>query len=533
MNRPVIAALGPRGVELEKGKEYYFCRCGRSSSQPFCDGSHAGTGMGPLAFTAEEDGEAKLCQCKQSGNLPYCDGTHAGLDAADLGHAPGEGAQAPASAAGGGESDSDESGADAGAPAARNTETEPHVELIHALARDGLEGLGTHGPTVAMGVPRDELPSWDAFQLLAAQLASRPLDAGAPVATELVIGPQAKRPLRLSMPWLVTDMSYGALSREARLALARGAEQAGTGVCSGEGGMLPEEGEAASRYLFELGPAHFGYDDSVPERVQAFHFKAGQAAKTGVGGVLPGSKVSDEIAAVRGIRAGRDAVSPPADPGLRSPEDFRRFADDVRRRSGGIPVGFKLSAQHIEADIDFALDAGADYIILDGRGGGTGASPALLRDHMGVPTIPALARARRHMDATGASGRVTLLVTGGLRTPADWVKALALGADGVALGNAALQAIGCVGARICHTNQCPTGVATQDPKLRQRLDVDTGTLRLGRFLTDATELARVLARACGHARLEDFGPNDLSTFDRDLARLAGVQYAGVRDAQNR
>ncbi|WP_028492557.1 glutamate synthase-related protein [Thioalkalivibrio sp. ALE19] len=526
MSRPVIAALEPRGVELEKGKEYYFCRCGRSANQPFCDGSHAGTGLGPLAFTAQEDGEAFLCQCKQSGNLPYCDGTHAGLDA-QVGEAP-EPASEPASEPGG---NAGNGGSDA-PPDPRATATEPHVEFIHALARDGLDGLGAHGPTVAMGVPRDDLPGWDALQLLAAQLASRPLEAGAEVATELVIGPQAQRPLRLSMPWLVTDMSYGSLSREARLALARGAELAGTGVCSGEGGMLPEEAEAASRYLFELGPAHFGYDDTVPERVQAFHFKAGQAAKTGVGGVLPGSKVTDEIAAARGIEAGRDAVSPPADPALRTPEDFRRFADDVRQRSGGIPVGFKLAAHHIEADIDFALEAGADYIILDGRGGGTGAAPALLRDHMGVPTIPAVARARRHMDATGASGRVTLLVTGGLRTPADWVKALALGADGVALGNAALQAIGCVGARICHTNQCPTGVATQDPRLRARLDVETGAARLGRFLTDGTELARVLARACGHARLEDFGPNDLSTFDRDLARLAGVQYAGVRDARH-
>ncbi|WP_024330076.1 glutamate synthase-related protein [Thioalkalivibrio sp. ALR17-21] len=528
MSRPVIAALEPRGVELEKGEEYYFCRCGRSANQPFCDGSHAGTGLGPLAFTAQEDGEAFLCQCKQSGNLPYCDGTHAGLDA-QVGEAP-----EPASEPGGnaGNDAGDGAGGSDAPPDPRATATEPHVEFIHALARDGLEGLGAHGPTVAMGVPRDELPSWDALQLLAAQLSSRPLEAGAEVAAELVIGPQAQRPLRLSMPWLVTDMSYGSLSREARMALARGAEQAGTGVCSGEGGMLPEETEVASRYLFELGPAHFGYDDSVPERVQAFHFKAGQAAKTGVGGVLPGCKVSDEIAQARGIEAGRDAVSPPADPGLRTPEDFRRFADDVRQRSGGIPVGFKLAAHHIEADIDFALDAGADYIILDGRGGGTGAAPALLRDHMGVPTIPALARARRHMDATGASGRVTLLVTGGLRTPADWIKALALGADGVALGNAALQAIGCVGARICHTNRCPTGVATQDPQLRARLDVETGAARLGRFLTDATELARVLARACGHARLEDFGPNDLSTFDRDLARLAGVQYAGVRDARH-
>ncbi|WP_028484014.1 glutamate synthase-related protein [Thioalkalivibrio sp. ALE17] len=520
MAEPIIAAVEPRGVELKKGEEYAFCRCGRSQDQPFCDGSHQGTGIEPLVFTAQEDGEAYLCQCKQSGNLPYCDGTHAQFEADAVG--------GPASAA-----DADTEGeareAEPGdrAPSPHNSETEPHVEWIHALARDGLEGVGRHGTTVAMGVPRDRLPSWDGMQLLAAQLATRPLDEGAEIGTSLVIGPEAKRPLELKIPLLVSDMSFGALSREAKIALARGAERAGTGVCSGEGGMLDAEQAENSRYLFELGPAGFGYSDAVLDKVQAFHFKAGQAAKTGVGGVLPGSKVSDEIARVRGIEAGQDAHSPAASADLQTPADFRRFADAVREKTGGVPVGFKLSANHIEADLAFALEAGADYLILDGRGGGTGAAPALLRDHISVPTIPALARARRFLDANGVSGRVTLLVTGGLRTPADFVKALALGADGIALANSAIQAVGCVGARMCHTNQCPSGVATQDPALRARLDPQEGAERLGRFLEGSTELMKVLARACGHASLEDFGPNDLTTFDRDLARLAGIQYAGV------
>ncbi len=520
MAEPIIAAVEPRGVELKKSEEYAFCRCGRSQDQPFCDGSHQGTGIEPLVFTAEEDGEAYLCQCKQSGNLPYCDGTHAQFEADAVG-GPANGTDA--------DTDGDGRDAEAGdrAPSPRNSDTEPHVEWIHALARDGLEGVGRYGTTVAMGVPRDRLPSWDGMQLLAAQLATRPLGEETEVGTSLVIGPEAKRPLELQIPLLVSDMSFGALSREAKIALARGAERAGTGICSGEGGMLDAEQEENSRYLFELGPAGFGYSEAVLDKVQAFHFKAGQAAKTGVGGVLPGSKVSDEIARVRGIEAGQDAHSPAASADLQTPADFRRFADAVREKTGGVPVGFKLSANHIEADLAFALEAGADYLILDGRGGGTGAAPALLRDHISVPTIPALARARRFLDANGASGRVTLLVTGGLRTPADFVKALALGADGIALANSAIQAVGCVGARICHTNQCPSGVATQDPKLRSRLDPEEGGERLGRFLDGSVDLMKVLARACGHASLEDFGPNDLTTFDRDLARLAGIQYAGV------
>ncbi|WP_018872982.1 glutamate synthase-related protein [Thioalkalivibrio sp. ALJ16] len=516
MAEPIIAAVEPKGVELKKGEEYAFCRCGRSQDQPFCDGSHQGTGIEPLVFTAEEDGEAYLCQCKQSGNLPYCDGSHAQFDADAVG-GPADGSDAP----------EEEADSDTGMPKARNSEAEPHVEWIHALARDGLEGIGHHGPTVAMGVPRDRLPSWDEIQLLAAQLASRPLDDDAEVGTRLVIGPEAKRPLELDVPLLVSDMSFGALSREAKIALARGAQRAGTGICSGEGGMLDAEQAENSRYLFELGPAGFGYSDAIMDRIQAFHFKAGQAAKTGVGGVLPGSKVSDEIAEVRGIEPGQDALSPAASAKLETAADFRRFSDEVREKTGGVPIGFKLSANHIEADLAFALEAGADYLILDGRGGGTGAAPALLRDHISVPTIPALARARRFLDANGASGRVTLLVTGGLRTPADFIKAMALGADGIALANSAIQAVGCVGARMCHTNRCPSGVATQDPKLRRRLDPQEGAERLARFLGGSAALMQVLARACGHANLEDFGPNDLTTFDRDLARLAGIQYAGV------
>ncbi|AHE98387.1 glutamate synthase-related protein [Thioalkalivibrio paradoxus] len=522
MAKPIVAANEPKAVQLEQGREYYFCRCGRSREQPFCDGSHEGTGIEPLAFKAREDGEAWLCQCKQSKDFPYCDGSHGQVPDSAVGQV-----FEPESAVTEGAAEGD--GAAAAPPEPRNTETEPHLEFVHALARGGLDEVGHFGPTVAMGVPRARLPSWDDIQILTAQLARRPLAGDVPVDTGLVIGPEARRPLRLETPLLITDMSFGALSREAKVALARGAERAGTGICSGEGGMLPEEQAENSRYLFELGPARFGYHDEILDRVQAFHFKGGQAAKTGVGGVLPGAKVTEGIARVRGIEPGQDAISPPAIAGLESPEDFRRFADEVRERTGGIPIGFKLSANHIEQDLGFALEAGADYVILDGRGGGTGASPALLRDHISVPTIPALARARHYLDLRGSSGRVTLIVTGGLRTPADFVKALALGADGIALGNSAIQAVGCVGARICHTNRCPSGVATQDPDLRQRLDPEQGAERLERFLTGSLDLMTALARAIGRARLADLSRDDLITFDRDLVQLANLPFAGVHN----
>lgn len=504
---PIIAAKVPAMVELESGEDYFWCACGRSKTQPFCDGSHAGTGLSPVKFTADKDGKAALCQCKGTANQPRCDGTHATLG--DL--QAGDPAPAP----------------NYHLPQAVPTPEEPTVARIHELARDGLSKLGHHGEMGAMGVPRKDLPHWDDIQILAAQMARKPLLDEHPVETDVVIGPRAAKPLTLSIPLFVSDMSYGALSEEAKTALARGAEMAGTGICSGEGGMLPEEQAENTRYFYELASAKFGWDIALVEKVQAFHFKGGQGAKTGTGGHLPGDKVQGKIAEVRGLEPGKAAISPSTFPDLHTPADFRRLADQVRERASGIPIGFKLSANHIEDDIDFALEASADYIILDGRGGGTGAAPLIFRNHISVPTIPALARARRHLDAK--TGReVTLVITGGLRVAEDFVKAMALGADAVAVSNSAMQAVGCIAARMCHSNNCPVGVATQKPELRKRLDVQRGAEQLARYFGASVELMQVLARACGHDSLGRFRPDDLTTWKRDMADLSGLRFAGAR-----
>ena len=350
-------------------------------------------------------------------------------------------------------------------------ETEPYTGYISELAKNGLKNIGHHGFTEAMGVDRNSLPKWEEIQFLPAQLSRRPLPDHAKVSTKVLIGKRAKKPLELDLPIFVSDMSFGALSREAKIALAKGAEKAGTGIASGEGGMLPEEQANNSRYFYELASGKFGFSWDKVQKAQAFHFKGGQGAKTGTGGHLPGAKVSKEIAEVRGLKEGEAAISPPAFPDLITPKDFSDFADEVREKTGGIPIGFKIAASHIEQDIDFAIEAGADYIILDGRGGGTGAAPSILRNNINVPTIPALARARKHLDQTGNTD-VTLIITGGLRIADDFVKALMLGADAVAISNSALQAIGCLGMRACNTNNCPVGIATQKENLRQRIIIE-------------------------------------------------------------
>ncbi|MDC3300154.1 glutamate synthase-related protein [Acidimicrobiales bacterium] len=406
------------------------------------------------------------------------------------------------------------------------TPEEPHVGIIRQLATEGLSKLGHHGPVSAMGVPRDQLPKWDDIQIVTAQLARRPLLDDVEVSTGVTIGSNAAAPLELDIPLFVSDMSFGALSEEAKVSLAKGAELAGTGICSGEGGMLPEEQQANSRYFYELASGRFGWNIDKVAKVQAFHFKFGQGAKTGTGGHLPGHKVTGRIAEVRSLNEGEPAVSPATFPNLTTIEDYREVAAAVRETGRGIPIGAKLSAQHVEADIDAALDIGVDYIILDGRGGGTGAAPTVFRDHISVPTMAALARARHHLD-TSDRADVTLVITGGLRTHTDFVKALALGADAIAVSNSAMQAIGCIGMRACHTDNCPVGIATQKKDLRLRLIIDDAAARLARFFEASVELMAVLARACGHDSLSGFTVDDLTTFDRTIADLAGVPWGGV------
>ena len=510
MDKPVIAATKPKKVQLVEGEEYYWCACGRSANQPFCDGSHRITSITPVAFTADKTGDAFLCLCKQTKNPPYCDGTHQQVKR-ELNESETAITDPPV---------------EPNQPVAKTTVEEPYIELVHALAKQGLEKIGHHGPMDAMGVPLPTLPRWDDIQIITAQMASKPLMDDTPVGTDVIIGKNAKKPLTLQIPLLVSDMSFGALSEEAKIALAQGAELSGTGICSGEGGMLPEEQANNSRYFYELASAKFGYDESLLEKVQAFHFKGGQSAKTGTGGHLPGRKVTEKIAAVRHIKPGTDAISPATFPDLITTRDFIRMADRIREITGGIPIGFKLSAQHIEEDIEFAAKAGADYIILDGRGGGTGAAPTIFRDHISVPTIPALARARRYLDHRGYN-HISLIITGGLRTPADFVKALCLGADAIALATAALQAIGCVGARMCHTNNCPTGITTQNPELRARLKVETASQNLARFFNSSIELMKLLARACGHHHMHQFSINDLTTWKKSMNNLTGIPYAGI------
>ena len=310
---------------------------------------------------------------------------------------------------------------------------EPHVKLIQEYARNGLDNTGHHGVVEAMGVPRDQLPTWDDIQFVTAQLHRPPGLDDDPVASDVVIGPNAQKPLHLEIPLFVSDMSFGALSEPAKVALARGAQLAGTGICSGEGGMLPEEQRRQRTLLLRagVGPLRLFLGQAQRRPGLSLQGRPGRQDRHRRPPARPQGEGQDRRGARPCRRRTRRLARPLSptgrQPGCPDPE----FADEVRDRTGGIPIGYKLSAQHIEKDIDAALEVGVDYVILDGRGGGTGAAPIIFRDTYLGPDDPGTGPGpTRHLDRLGRSGDVTLIITGGLRKPADFAKAMALGADG-------------------------------------------------------------------------------------------------------
>jgi len=388
-------------------------------------------------------------------------------------------------------------------------DVEVHMAAIHQMAETG------RSISEPMRTPQTS-PLWDDILIKGAQLATLPLNEDVPVTTETVIGPKAETPLVIDTPIYVTHMSFGALSREAKLAMASGSAAVRTATCSGEGGILAESMARAHKYIFEYVPNQYSVTDENLKRVDAIEIKIGQSAKPGVGGHLPGDKVTEEIAKIRGLTQGKDIVSPAHFPDIQNQEDLKKKVAWLRRKSDGKPIGIKLAAGHIEADLAVALYAEPDFVTIDGRPGGTGSAPRFIKGATSVPTVFALCRARRFLDENQATD-VSLLITGGFRVSADCTKALALGADGIAIGTAAMMAIGCQQYRICNTGKCPVGITSQDPGLRDRLNVDASAERLANFLRVCTGELKDFARLTGNDDVHGLGVDDLCTTNSEIS----------------
>lgn len=391
-----------------------------------------------------------------------------------------------------------------------------YMEEIHQMA--------VSGKTVSASMATElKMPGWDDILILGAQLDPMPLDEDAPVSTRTIIGKNAARPLVLDNPVFVSHMSFGALSKEAKISLAKGTAMAKSAMCSGEGGILPEEMAAADKYIFEYVANQYSVTDENLLNVDAIEIKIGQGTKPGMGGHLPAEKVTEEISRIRNKPIGRDITAPSRFPGIENRDDMKDLVSDLRKRSGGRPVGIKIAAGHIERDLAFCVYAEPDFITIDGRGGATGSSPALLRDSAGVPTVYALHRARKYLDSVNSD--ISLIITGGLRVSSDFAKAIAMGADAIAVATAPLMAMACQQYRICGTGMCPVGVATQDPQLRKRLDTDAAARRVANYLNVSLEELKTFARITGHNDLFDLSLDDLVTVSREISEFTDIRHA--------
>ncbi len=364
---------------------------------------------------------------------------------------------------------------------------------------------------------------WGDILIKGAQLAKIPLNENEPVNTTTVIGPTADQPLVIETPVYITHMSFGALSKESKLALAKGSAVVKTAMCSGEGGILPESMETAYRYIFEYVPNQYSVTEDNLKGVDAIEIKIGQSAKPGMGGYLPAEKVTKEIAAIRGMSEGAEITSPAHYEDIKSRDDLKKKVVWLRDISNGRPIGIKIAAGNIEADMEAALYATPDFITIDGRAGGTGAAPKFVKDVTSVPTIFALCRARKFLDKKGAH-HVSLIITGGLRISPDFAKSLALGANAIAIGTAALIAIGCQQYRVCNTGKCPVGIATQNPELRSRMNIDESARKLQNFLRATTEELKDFARLTGNDDVHKLSISDLCTVNSDISDHTEIEH---------
>jgi len=456
--------------------------------------------------TPESNEHCTLCRCGGSKNKPFCDGTHWHINFKD------DEIDIPLET--GREGSIDEY---LGNLKRESDEFETVMEDIQSMSVSG------HSITEPMRTT-NKVISWDEILIKGAQLSTLPLNEDEAVNTRTTIGPNAKYPLIIETPIYITHMSFGALSHEIKIALARGSSAVRTAMCSGEGGLVEQSLESSYRYIFEYVPNKYSVTDENLKRVDAIEIKIGQSAKPGMGGHLPAAKVTAEIAKIRGYPEGTDIMSPAHFPDINNPGELKDAVDMLRQRSGGKPIGIKMAAGNIEDDLEVAVYAEPDFITIDGRPGTTASAPKIVKAATSVPTIFALHRARKFLDENDRTD-ISLVITGGLRISSDFAKALAMGADAIAIGTSALIAAACQQYRICHSGDCPVGVTTQKPELRARVSIEHSAKRVENFLRVSTEEIKTFSRITGKNNVHDLDVKDLVTYNSEISDYTNIEHA--------
>ena len=392
-----------------------------------------------------------------------------------------------------------------------------------------------------------KIPHWDELVFLPGTLTRFVIEGyREKCTTRTVLGARfAKKPLELDIPIYITGMSFGALSLEAKMALAKGASMAGTATCSGEGGMIPPERDFSTKWFYQVIQSRYGFNPHHLMLADAVEFFIGQGCKVGMGGHLMGQKVTEQVAEMRSLPAGIDQRSPARHPDWLGPDDLSLKIQEVREATDyQVPIQLKLGASRVYDDVRMAAKCGPDVIFLDGAEGGTGAGPHIATEETGIPLLAAIPEARRALEDVGLADEIDLVVAGGIRNGGDVAKCLALGADAIAIGSAALMALGSnkeiEGADYegtfgvpasqfyhWHTGKDPAGITTQDPELRKRLDVDEGATRVYNFLHTLTLEVQMLARACGKTDVHSLEPEDLAALTTEASAMARVPLAGT------
>ncbi|MDD5530530.1 MAG: glutamate synthase-related protein [bacterium] len=399
------------------------------------------------------------------------------------------------------------------------------VETIHLKAETKKYGLRSYGS----GRP---LPVLDDIIIVPAQLSKTPVDKyREKCSTRVVIGEgRAKNPLILDIPIIVGAMSYGAISKNAKMALAKGTAQVGSAANTGEGGSFPKERELAKNLIVQWSTGRFGCNTEYLKTASAIEIKIGQGAKPGMGGHLLAEKVTPDISKIRGIPFGTDALSPCRHLDMNQTEDLDKHVKLLREVTNWqIPIIIKLGPGNIYKDVKTAAKANPDAIAVDGMEGGTGASPEITTEHAGIPTLGCIAPAVKALKDSGKKGKIKLILLGGIKTGADAAKAIAMGFDIVGIASAALISLGCRVCKQCNTGKCVYGIATQDPELTERLDVDEGARRIANFLTVMADELKILTMLAGYNDIYKLTKNDLRSLNREVADITGIKLIGIED----